>query len=342
MRNPWWLFFFWSPLMAIIMVGIYLFYCINIWTYSGKDIVFSVKSGEHFSSINYRLKKSNLIYSATIFHRYAQIKNLMTKFKTGSYKIKNDSNMNNIFNILINGKPITIKVTIPEGKNLFEIAKILDSKKITSAKDFIKTSKDRVFIKSLKLPGFRTEGYLYPETYNFSPDSSSKDIIKIMVNEFNKKTKNLNFSNQTLSKHQIIILASVVEKETGAKHERPLIAGVFLNRLKKRMRLQSDPTTIYGIYETYNGNLRKKDLLKKTPYNTYKISSLPIGPISNPGIESIKAVLRPAKHNSLYFVSQNDGTHIFTETYKDHLKAVKFYQQNRKNRQGKSWRDLKQ
>ena len=108
------------------------------------------------------------------------------------------------------------------------------------------------------------------------------------------------------------------------------------------MRLQSDPTTIYGIYENFNGNLRKKHLLGKTPYNTYTIPALPVGPISNPGLEAIRAVLSPAKHSYLYFVSQNDGTHVFTKTYKDHLKAVSKYQLNRKNRKGKSWRDLKQ
>ena len=107
------------------------------------------------------------------------------------------------------------------------------------------------------------------------------------------------------------------------------------------MRLQSDPTTIYGIYENFNGNLRKRHLLEKTPYNTYKISGLPIGPISNPGIAAIKAVLNPDTHSYLYFVSQNDGTHVFTRSYKEHLQAVKTFQINRANRIGKSWRDLK-
>ena len=108
------------------------------------------------------------------------------------------------------------------------------------------------------------------------------------------------------------------------------------------MRLQSDPTTIYGIFENFNGNLRKKHLLQKTPYNTYKINGLPIGPISNPGIESIKAVLSPKEHNYLYFVSRNDGIHVFSKSYRDHLKAVNKYQKDRRMREGKSWRDLKQ
>src|SRR5690606_30167528 len=128
----------------------------------------------------------------------------------------------------------------------------------------------------------------------------------------------------------------------GAKWERPIIAGVFLNRLKKKMRLQSDPTTIYGIWHRYQGNIRKADLLEMTPYNTYKIPALPTGPISNPSLEAIQAVLNPEEHNYLYFVSKNDGTHVFSATYKDHNKAVDDFQRNSKARQGKSWRDLNQ
>ena len=145
-----------------------------------------------------------------------------------------------------------------------------------------------------------------------------------------------------MNKHQVIILASVVEKETGAKLERPAIAGVFTNRLKKRMRLESDPTTIYGIWQRYAGNIKKSDLLEMTPYNTYKIPALPFGPISNPSLEAIQAVLHPDTHEYLFFVSKNDGTHIFTKNYQEHLQAVDDFQRNTKARKGKSWRDLKQ
>ena len=161
-----------------------------------------------------------------------------------------------------------------------------------------------------------------------------------MVETFNQQTKDVDFSASSFSKKDLIILASVVEKETGAAHERPMIAGVFHNRLRKRMRLQSDPTTIYRIYESFNGNLRKKHLQEKTPYNTYKISGLPIGPICNPGRKAIEAVLKPADHEFLFFVSQNDGTHVFAKNYADHRKNVDFFQKNYANRRGKSWRDL--
>lgn len=344
MKKYWWLFIFAAPALAVLMAGGVVYYKMSVWEYQGENVVFEVQPGDVFSKINGRLYKRGLISNPKIFHRYAQINGLMTKFKAGRFEIEKGSNMLEVFDILLEGKSITESITIPEGKNLFEIAKILEASKIiASAEKFVSLAKSPEMAKQLGIPGERVEGYLYPDTYNFTPESQEDFVIKTMVKIFNDRTESLNFDNAplNLTKHQVITLASVVEKETGASFERPMIAGVFINRLKKRMRLQSDPTTIYGIFETFNGNLRKKHLLEKTPYNTYKISGLPAGPIANPGIESIKAVLEPKEHSFLYFVSQNDGTHIFSKTYKDHKEAVEKFQKNASARKGKSWRDLK-
>jgi UPF0755 protein len=155
------------------------------------------------------------------------------------------------------------------------------------------------------------------------------------------RTKGIDFSVSEFNKKDTIILASIVEKETGAGWERPKIAGVFINRLKKGMRLQSDPTVIYGIFPSYNGNITKKMLQTPTPYNTYTKRGLPPGPIAGPGLDAIYAVLSPdVKEGFLYFVSRNDGTHVFSKTYEDHNKAVITFQKDRKNRVGRSWRDL--
>jgi UPF0755 protein len=186
------------------------------------------------------------------------------------------------------------------------------------------------------------EGYLFPETYKFVPDSNPKDILSSMVQLFRKKVGSLTEDHPFLNPTQVITLASVVEKETGAKWERPQIASVFTNRLKKRMRLESDPTTIYGIWERYQGNIKKSDLLEVTPYNTYKIPALPLGPICNPSLEAIQAVMKPDQTEYFFFVSKNDGTHVFTRNYKEHLQAVEEWQKKRNNRDGKSWRNLKQ
>lgn len=344
MKKYWWVFVFAAPAFAFAAAALMVYYMMAVWSYSGKPVVFEIKPGEGFSRINGKLHQKGLISNPKLFHRYAQMNGLMTKFKAGRFEIKSNSNMLDVFDTLIKGQSLTDDVTIPEGKNLFEIAEILKNENIIKDKEnFISLAKSPDFAKDLGIPAERLEGYLHPETYKFTPKSDSSDVIKNMVQVFNKKVEDLDFSQAPLglSKHEVIILASVVEKETGAAFERPMIAGVFINRLKKRMRLQSDPTTIYGIYERFNGNLRKKDLLEKTPYNTYKIGGLPKGPISNPGLSSIKAVLNPKDHAYLYFVSQNDGTHVFSKTYKEHREAVERYQKNYKARQGKSWRDLK-
>jgi len=335
------LFFVMAPLLALSLAGGKIYYDLSVWTYSGPEIVFSISPGENFSKINGRLKNSNIISNPKVFHHYCKLRGYLTSFRTGSFKIPPRANMLKVIDILLKDPGITIRVTIPEGKNIFEIGKLLESRGVTPYKEFIKWTRNPKFMQELGIPAARVEGYLFPNTYNFSPKSSAKQVIRAMVKEFRKNYKEIVGTPSLLSDHEVVILASIVEKETGAAHERPTIAGVFHNRLKKPMRLQSDPTTIYGIYETYNGNLRKKHLQTKTPYNTYRINGLPKGPISNPGKESLKAVIQPTNHKFLYFVSKNDGTHIFSRTYKDHRKAVKKWQKTRANRRGRSWRNLK-
>ena len=331
-----------SPLFAISLIGLKIYYATHIWRYQGENKIFKIASGEGFSSINNRLYKEGFIKSAKIFYRYAQFNDLIMKFKKGTYRVLPGMNMIEMAHMFTSGHSIYIKTTIPEGKNIYQIAGILKSNGVISSKqDFIDLCKDPVFLGGLGIKGPSCEGYLFPNTYQFYPLSPLKDVIKTFYGTFNKYTRKLDFSQTKLSPYEVIILASIVEKETGAPWERAIIAGVFHNRLKKGMRLQSDPTTIYGIWENYRGNLKKRHLLQKTPYNTYKLSGLPVGPIANPGSASIEAVLRPQKHSYLYFVSQNDGTHVFSKNYKDHQKAVRKYQKKRSGRVGKSWRDLK-
>jgi len=331
-----------SSLITILVIfyGVYSFYQTQLWTYQGPVITFEIKPGEGFASINNRLTKNKLINNPRLFYHYSRFKNLMGSFKIGTYKMLPGSTMNDILDTLVGGKSIFYTVTIPEGKNLYQIAKMLEAKKLAKAQDFIKLAKSQSLAKELGVSGKTFEGYLFPETYHFAPNTPAKAILKKMVATFKQQTKNIDFSKSKFSKHQLLTLASIVEKETGAPWERPKIAGVFVNRLKKKMRLQSDPTTIYGIYERFDGNLRKKDLLEKTAYNTYKISGLPPGPICNPGVEAIVATLNPDSHSYLYFVSFNDGTHKFSKTYTEHLQAVNKYQRSSINRRGKSWRDL--
>lgn len=329
------------PFFTVILIALYSGKVIY-GPYQGKATNFTIKPGEGFSSVNYRLSKKEIISSARMFHYYTKFTDKINKLKAGTYNIPAGANMKDILYILTEGTPILTKVTIPEGKNMYEVAKLFEAKGITSAKEFIKLCKDPELVRTIHPTAPSLEGYLFPETYMFAPKTPAIEIIKAMLSQFHKQTKILDLEQTFLTPHEVIILASIVEKETGAKFERPTIAGVYLNRLKKKMRLQADPTTIYGIWETYKGNLRKKHLLQKTAYNTYKINGLPLGPIANPSLAAIKAVLEPQEHNYVFFVSKNDGTHVFTPTYKEHRKAVDYWQKNRRNRKGKSWRDLKQ
>jgi len=182
------------------------------------------------------------------------------------------------------------------------------------------------------LAGMTFEGYLFPDTYFFPRDVTIEGIISTMVKRFwsvfvpewQARAKDLG-----LSVHQTVTLASIIEKETGAAFERPIISSVFHNRLKKKMRLESDPTVIYGI-KNFDGNLTKKHLTTRTPYNTYKIRGLPIGPIANPGSASLEAALYPDDTKYIYFVSRKDRTHQFSMNLKQHNRAVRKYQLGRR------------
>jgi UPF0755 protein len=186
------------------------------------------------------------------------------------------------------------------------------------------------FINQLKIPGMTLEGYLFPDTYFFSKETDCKTLITKMVSTFHKTFNDMwkaRAKELDLSVHEVVILASIIEKETGNAKERAVISSVFHNRLKRNMRLESDPTVIYGVSD-YHGRIRYKHLRRVTPYNTYKINGLPAGPIANPGALALKAALYPARTNYLFFVSKNDTTHQFSTNLKDHNKAVKKYQLN--------------
>jgi UPF0755 protein len=298
--------------------------------------------GDNFGKINSLLANEKIISSARLFHRYSQYKGVVNKFKTGRYLIKSQSTMLDVYRTFFDEKSLSLYLTIPEGKNIYEIAQILEDRKLATKAEFLQLLRDPTFLKEEGIEADSAEGYLYPETYDIIPNMTPKAIAKMMIRQFKSNFSKLDLSKTKFTPYEVLTLASVVEKETGDKNERPMIAAVFLNRLKINMRLQSDPTTIYGMWEKYKGNITRNDLLTPTAYNTYTIPGIPKGPICNPGIKALEAVLNPATHKYLYFVSQNDGTHVFSENYADHQKAVENFQKNAKNREGKSWRDLKQ
>jgi UPF0755 protein len=318
---------------------------------ASEEVIFEVPSGKSFHVIAQQLEKKGLVTSAFKLRVLAKLTNQGSHVKVGEYAMNRGMTPGEILLLLTSGKSIQYPVTFPEGSNIYEMAATLEGKKLYKAGEFLKACHDKALIHELLgIDVSSLEGYLFPETYNVTRYTPLNDLLRAMVQNFKNAYQALENQMKSqglmppLARHELVILASVVEKETGAPEERPLIASVFYNRLTKGMKLQSDPTIIYGIWVdtgAYKNNITKDDILKPTRYNTYTVAKLPFGPISNPGRESLQAVLKPAKSEYLYFVSHNDGTHAFSKTYEEHNKAVKNFQLNPAAREGKSWRDLK-
>ena len=297
-----------------------------------KSVVLLIEKGSTLTSIAKDLKNKNLIKNIDNFILFSKIRKISSKIQAGEFRFNRNMTPLEIIDILLNSKPVRYKFTIPEGFNIYQIAEILDKKYfIKSTEIFISLTKNKKFITELGLNADSLEGYLFPDTYVVSRPINSKKIIKMMYKRFKQEFAKISLKySSSLSKHEIITLASIIEKETADTKEQKTISSVFHNRLKKRMRLQSDPTTIYGVWHEYKGNIQRKHLRAYNPYNTYVIFGLPKGPIACPGAGAIKSVFNPEKTNFLYFVSRNNGTHKFSKTYKEHSRAVYHYQIKRR------------
>jgi UPF0755 protein len=233
---------------------------------------------------------------------------------------------------LAKGKIKIRPVTIPEDFTLKQIADRLVAEELVSEESFLGVTTDPIFLASLDIDAASAEGYLYPDTYEFNRGMTTREIVRVMVNQFRKKVTPQMIERAKalgMTTTKFVTLASLIGKESGDEEEKSQISAVFHNRLKKGMRLQSDPTAVYSLNE-YRSIVKRKDLDNDTPYNTYKIRGLPPGPIANPGIDSLQAALNPASVNYLYFVSKNDGTHIFSSNLAAHAQAVLKYQIKRK------------
>ncbi len=311
-----------------------------------RTMIYEVKPGQSFNAVAKDLETKGLVKNAFAFSLYARITNQRQQMKRGEYGLRPNMVPREVLTVITSGKSIAKPFTIAEGLNIYEIADLYEQQGFGTKTAFLAAAKDKALAQHLLgEPVESLEGYLFPETYQITKFDSTRDLISSMVRRFLAVYKTLDAS-QALpgwGRNQVVTLASIVEKETGAKGDRPLIASVFHNRLGKHMKLQTDPTILYGIADTTGvmpNNIHKEDILKPTRYNTYVISALPPGPISNPGKESLLAVLRPATTTYLFFVSRNDGTTVFSEDLGRHNKAVQRFQISPKERIGKSWRNL--
>jgi UPF0755 protein len=232
-----------------------------------------------------------------------------------------------IIRLLRNGQIIEYSLTIVEGDSLFEISRKFTEIGILSEEDFLKLARDSDLLSSYEIGSDSIEGYIFPDTYKIPKGIEPEEAIGLMINRMREKYSDELLARTTvmrMTEHEVLTLASIIEKEAVLDKERSLISAVYHNRLKKNMRLQADPTAIYGV-KRFDKKITRADLRRKTPYNTYIFEGLPPGPIASPGLKSIKAALYPSDVSYLYFVSKDDMSHHFSKTAEEHLNAVKQY-----------------
>lgn len=294
--------------------------------------VISIQAGMPFKEIAKILEDNGIVRDQRSFYLLARLQEAIPKVKAGEYEMHTNMTPWEVLWKLIRGEVIKYPVTIPEGYNIFQIAETLEKAGVCNKKKFLEKARDPDFINSLGFEEESLEGYLFPDTYNFPKMMEEEQVIRQMVSRFKTIYAPLAKRAQEigLSRREVVILASLIEKEAADDQERRLISAVFHNRLQRGMPLQSDPTAVYGV-KRMTQKVTKKDLLRKTPYNTYQINGLPKGPIANPGLKSLEAVLYPAQVNYLYFVAKNDKTHYFSHTLEEHNRAVAKYQKKSKS-----------
>ena len=287
-----------------------------------------IPDGSTFQHVASLLKREGLIKSRTVFVLLGKSQSADRKVHAGEYELNPGMTPAEILSKLLNGQVLLHPLTIPEGLTIAQIADVASEQGLTDPAEFLRLANDRAFIASLGIKAETLEGYLYPNTYKFPRPIKARELLVAMVEQLRQVVGPdllARMQELKMTMHEVLTLASVIEKETGSGGERPEISAVFHNRLKKHIPLQSDPTVIYGL-PAFDGNLHKKDLSSPSPYNTYRVQGLPPGPIANPGIQAIRATLYPSDSRSLYFVSRNDGTHQFSATLIEHNQAVEKYQ----------------
>jgi UPF0755 protein len=319
-------------LLVLFMGALALYGAFSTVIRTEQPLAIQVRPGETLSQLTHRLAAQGILQRPRLFTALGILRGDSANIKAGEYVVDGSVSPFELLDSLVSGRARFVSLTVPEGFSLAEIAARVEARELGQAERFLTLARDPDFIASLALPITPTpptlEGFLYPETYYFHRGVGAGALITAMVEEFRRRAADdlrERAARVGMTPYQALVLASMVEKETGVGEERPLISAVFHNRLRARMRLASDPTVIYGLAE-FDGNLRRADLLAETPYNTYKITGLPPTPIANPGLDSIRAALEPARVEYLYFVAKGDGTHEFSKDYRSHRGAVYKYQ----------------
>lgn len=327
--------------ISLMVMGVYYYFShFAKEEQSVSNIIVQIPYGTSIKRVSELLYENKLIKNPRIYYWYLRLyRKDSSRIQAGYYAFENIVTPELIASRLQTGRDQAYKLVFKEGETLIDLVKSLEDLGLATKESFEEAMKSPEIVALIGASALRPrsslvnnmggiEGYLFPDSYFFSRKDSALSVIKKMHQRLlDKLDHNIleRMKEQNKSLHEVLTLAAIVEKETGAPVERPLIASVYQNRLKIGMRLQADPTVIYGI-KNYEGKIRKVDLLTFHPYNTYKITGLPPGPIASPGLESIRAVLWPATTKYLFFVSKNDGSHEFCENLACHNKAVRTWQ----------------
>lgn len=310
----------------------------------GKELVFRVEPGQPFTKISSNLKKVGLITDTRRFLKLAQLTGKTASIRAGQFLLNTGWTPGEVLEELTTSAGIMKKASIREGLTWWQTADKIQASGLGTRQNFEKAIKDQALLGKYGIQAKDAEGFLFPETYLLTPPTGDQSayMAEIMIKEFFKNAKKVwpNGLPDWKELNKTVILASLVEKETGDTSERKRISGVFHNRLKKRMLIQADPTIIYGLGPAFDGNIRKSHLRdKNNPYNTYVIRGLPPGPICSPGLDALMAAVYPEEHKYLYFVAKGDGSHYFSKSLSEHNDAVRKYQLRRNK---KTYRSTKQ
>ncbi|MGE4440546.1 MAG: endolytic transglycosylase MltG [Desulfomicrobium sp.] len=294
---------------------------------SNSTVVFTVEPGENLFTISPRLEQEGLVRWGEAFRTYGRFRK--ATLQAGEFELSAGMSPRQILEVLASGRPILYRLHFPEGLTMREVALAVNATGLTSSEKFLAACADRDFLKSQGINATTAEGYLFPETYFFprNPNQDPYPVLKALLERFRSTVAELPQSKDSEELHRMVILASLVEKETAVPSERPAVAGVYANRLRVGMLLQCDPTIIYGLGGNFDGNLRRSHLQDaKNPYNTYVHPGLPPGPICSPGAAALQAASSPEQHDLFYFVARQDGSHHFSRSLREHTNAVIKYQ----------------
>ena len=322
----------WSLVACMLVVAVLIYQLVSFQHKSislpQEQAVFLIKSGSNIKLIAQDLAMQKYIDDPWLFILLAKLKGVETRVRAGEYQLESGQTPDDLIDVFVHGSSIQYSLTVIEGWTFRQMLDALAGDSVIEHRLEGKTNEE--IMNLIGYPGQHPEGMFFPDTYRFPKGTSDIEFLRrayqVMQQHLEREWSQRDSDLPLESSYEALILASIIEKETGAGFERPLIAGVFTERLKRNMRLQTDPTVIYGLGESFDGDIRFRDLKKDTPYNTYRRAGLTPTPIALPGLDSIRAALHPAKTKALYFVSKGDGTHHFSETLEEHNAAVNRYQ----------------